>query len=282
MSELDDTVRPTGDGSTGEDVELGTWATLRCRRRGGVAVLTLNRPAKLNVMNLVMRDELRAAFDEIRATTGIRALVLTGAGQAFCAGGDVNDFVGRSIEEMHTLMREKSHRWFRALWDLPIPTIAAVNGVAAGGGTNLLLACDVVMAAQGARFGQTFMKVGLMPDLGGLFLLPRSIGLHRAKALCLTGELVTAERARELGIVHEVTSSQDLLERSVALAAKLAEGPPAAYAASKSILQRSFELSMDEVLQQELFAQSFLFSTEDHRSRLTSFLKSDDDDGVSA
>jgi 2-(1,2-epoxy-1,2-dihydrophenyl)acetyl-CoA isomerase len=279
MSEAEDEVGASSNGSLSRTVEFGPWNTLRCRREGPVAVLELNRPAELNVMNLEMRDELRDAFEGIRAAREIRALIITGAGEAFCAGGDVNDFVGRTAEDMHALMREKSHRWFRALWDLPIPSIAAVNGVAAGGGTNLLLACDLVIAADVARFGQTFQRVGLMPDLGGLFLLPRTIGLHRAKALCLTGEMISAERAKEFGIVYEVTSQVDLLGHTLALATRLASGPAAAYAASKSVLQRSFELSMEEVLHHELFAQSFLFSTEDHRARLTSFLKRDGGEG---
>ncbi|HZZ52046.1 MAG TPA: enoyl-CoA hydratase/isomerase family protein [Pseudonocardia sp.] len=255
-----------------ESQAIGDWETLRCERHGRVALLVLNRPDRLNVMNVAMRDELGDCLLSLRADPEIRALVLTGAGEAFSAGGDVNDFVGRSGEQMHQLMRERSHRWFRALWDLPIPTIAAVNGIAAGGGINLALACDVLLASPVARFGQTFAKVGLIPDLGGLHVLPRSIGLHRAKAMCLTTGLIDAETAREFGLVHRVVEADELIGASIAFAANLADGPREAFAATKAALNRSFELSMEETLQMELYMQSFMFTTDDHRTRLDGFL----------
>ena len=253
----------------------GSWETLLCELRDDIAVVTLNRPERLNTMNLRMREEIWECLTSIREEGDARAVILTGAGAAFCAGGDMNDFVGRSPEEMHLLMRERSHRWFRALWELPLPTIAALNGVAAGGGANLLLACDFVLASERAKIGETFIKVGLMPDLGGLFLLPRTVGLHQAKALCLTGELIDARRAHELGIVHELTSQEELIPRSLILGRQLAAAPAQAYAATKALLNRSFELSIDELLAQELFAQSFLFSTDEHQARLESFLSRD-------
>ena len=246
--------------------------TLTCHYVGAVAVLTLNRPEQLNVMNVPMREELWTFFDAIRADPRTRAMVVTGAGEAFCAGGDVNDFVEPSAEQMHDLMRDKSHRWFKAYWDLPFPVVAAVNGVAAGGGISLLLGADFVLASENARMGQTFVRVGLMPDLGGLFMLPRSIGLHRAKAMALTGDLIDARQAHELGLVYEVTSPDELLDRALALAQRLAGGPQQALAATKAVINRSFELSMEDVLHEELMAQSFLFGTEDHHERLAAFL----------
>ncbi len=248
------------------------WETLTCELRGPVAVLTLNRPAALNTMDVKMREELYACVTEIRGEPAARAVVITGAGEAFSAGGDMNDFVGRSPEEMHILMREISHRWFRALWELPLPTIAALNGVAAGGGANLVLACDFVLASERAQFGETFLKVGLMPDLAGLFMLPRTIGLHQAKALCLTTDLIDGARLKELGIAHAVTAPDELIPESLALAQRLAEVPAQGYAATKMLLNRSFEMTVDGVLQQELYAQSFLFSTDDHRDRRDAFL----------
>ncbi len=248
------------------------WETLRCRPHGAVAVLTLHRPEALNTMNLRMREELYECVTEIRDDRSIRAVVITGAGEAFSAGGDMNDFVGRSPEQMHELMRERSHRWFRALWELPLPTVAALNGVAAGGGANLVLACDLVLASERARLGETFMRVGLMPDLAGLFMLPRTIGLHQAKALCLTAEVIDAPRLKELGIAYAVVPADALLDEAVALGTRLAELPASAYAATKQLLNGSFEMTIDQVLTQELYAQSFLFSTDDHHDLRDAFL----------
>lgn len=253
----------------------GPWQALLFENVGAVGLLTLNRPERMNVMDIPMREELAEVFNAIRANHKIRAVVVTGAGDAFCAGGDVNDFVGQHPTDMHDLMREASHRWFRALWNLPIPTIAAVNGVAAGGGTNLALACDMVLASTEARFGQTFSKVGLMPDLGGVFLLPRAVGLHRAKAMCLTGDLINATQALELGFVHKVVEPSQIVAQAMELGRKLADKPQAATAATKMALNRSFELSMEETLQFELYAQSYLFSTESHEERLKDFLTSE-------
>ncbi|HEX5195365.1 MAG TPA: enoyl-CoA hydratase-related protein [Solirubrobacteraceae bacterium] len=248
------------------------WETLRCEARGAVAVLTLHRPEQLNTMDLAMRDELCACITELRGDPAIAAVVITGAGEAFSAGGDMNDFVGRSPEQMHELMSERSHRWFRALWELPIPTVAALNGVAAGGGANLVLACDFVLASERAQLGETFMKVGLMPDLAGLFMLPRTVGLHQAKALALTAELIDARRLSELGIAYAVIPAEALLDEAVALAGRLAELPARAYAATKRLLNGSFEMTIEQLLAQELYAQSFLFSTDEHRDRRDAFL----------
>jgi 2-(1,2-epoxy-1,2-dihydrophenyl)acetyl-CoA isomerase len=248
------------------------WKTLRCEAHGAVAVLTLDRPKQLNTMDLAMRDELYACVTELRGDRSIRALVVTGAGEAFSAGGDMNDFVDRSPEQMHELMSERSHRWFRALWELPLPTVAALNGVAAGGGANLVLACDLVLASERARLGETFMKVGLMPDLAGLFMLPRTIGLHQAKALALTAELIDAQRLSELGIAYAVVDADALLDEAVALARRLSELPARAYAATKRLLNGSFEMTIEQLLAQELYAQSFLFSTAEHRELRDAFL----------
>lgn len=248
------------------------WATLRCEAHGAVAVLTLHRPEQLNTMDLAMRDELYACVTELRGDRSIGALVVTGAGEAFSAGGDMNDFVDRSPEQMHELMSERSHRWFRALWELPLPTVAALNGVAAGGGANLVLACDLVLASERARLGETFMKVGLMPDLAGLFMLPRTIGLHQAKALALTAELIDAQRLKELGIASAVVPAEALLDEAVALARRLAELPSRAYSATKRLLNGSFEMTIEQLLAQELYAQSFLFSTDEHRDLRDAFL----------
>lgn len=248
------------------------WETLICEMSDEVATVTLNRPERLNAMNLTMRRELRLCFEELRSDAGVAVVVVTGAGDAFSSGGDVNDFDGASAEELHELMGEVSHRWFEALWQLPKPTIAAVNGVAAGGGANLALACDIVIASESARFGETFGKIGLIPDLGGLFLLVRAVGLHRAKELCLTGEVIGARQALELGVFNHVYPPDELKDAVAEMARKLAAGPSAAQAITKRVLNRAVEMSMEEVLLMEHLGQSFLFGTDDHIARRTAFL----------
>lgn len=248
------------------------WETLLCEVSDEVATVTLNRPERLNAMNLTMRRELRLCFEELRYNGDVAVVVVTGAGDAFSAGGDVNDFDGASSEQLHELMGEVSHRWFEALWQLPKPTIAAVNGVAAGGGANLALACDIVMAGESARFGETFSRIGLIPDLGGLFLLVRAVGLHRAKELCLTGDVIDSQEALKLGIFNHVLPDDELPEAVAALAQKLSTGPRTAQAITKRVLNRAVEMSMEEMLLMEHLGQSFLFGTEDHIASRTAFL----------
>lgn len=249
-----------------------TFETLLLEIDAGIAAVTLNRPDTMNAMNVTMRDELGSCFEHLRYRDDVRVVTVTGAGDVFSAGGDVNDFDGQSPQTLHDLMRTKSHRWFEHLWNLPQPTIAAVNGTAAGGGANLALACDLVIASERARFGETFVRIGLLPDLGGLYLLPRIVGLHRAKKLCFTGAVLDAEEAAELGIFSEVVVHENLHKEVRLLAEDLAQRPRNTLIAIKSILNRSFESSMEETLLRELYAQSFLFGTEDHREGLDAFL----------
>jgi 2-(1,2-epoxy-1,2-dihydrophenyl)acetyl-CoA isomerase len=248
------------------------FETLKLAFKAGIATVTLNRPRELNAMSITMREELGACFEELRYDARVRAVVLTGAGKAFCAGGDVNDFNGTSAEDLHDLMRYKSHRWFSQVWNLPQPLIVAVNGTAAGGGANLALAGDVVIGSDTARFGETFVRIGLVPDLGGLFLLPRIVGIQRAKQMCFSGKVIDAKEALDLGLFSEVLPQDKLLARATEIAAGLARHPVKTIAAMKTMLNRSFEMSMEQMLQLELFVQSFIFSTGDHREALDAFL----------
>ena len=250
---------------------LPTYDTLEIARDGDVVTVTLARPEALNTMNLVMRDELGECFSWLRRSDA-RVVILTGAGDAFCAGGDANDFTELDSAELHELMRDRSHVWFRRLWQLPQPVIAAVNGVAAGGGANLMLGADFAVASERARFGETFIRLGLIPDLGGAFLLPRIVGLRRAKALSLSGRVLDASEARDWGLVDEVVVPDELLPRAREIAEDLCKRPPAALAAIKSMMNRSFERSMDETLESELYVQSFIFGTDDFREAVGDFL----------
>lgn len=253
------------------DLDALRFETLLLGVENDVATVTLNRPGAMNTMNVVMREELGQCFERIRYDDRVRAVVITGAGRAFCAGGDANDFKGVAAEDLHDLMRHLSHRWFENLWRLPQPTVAAVNGTAAGGGANLALACDVVIGSTEARFGETFVRLGIIPDLGGLFLLPRIVGMQRAKQLCFSGKVIDAKEAAGMGLFSEVVPPEQLLQRARATAAEFTRWPAKTIAAMKAVLNRSFEHSMEETLQQELFVQSFLFSTSDHREALEAF-----------
>lgn len=237
-----------------------------------VATLTLERPDRLNAMNREMRQELGDFFLACPQEPELRCLIVTGSGRAFSAGGDINDFRGTTPEELHALLDRLTHRWFKALWALPQPVIAAVNGAAAGAGCNLALGCDLLIASSAASFSQSFLKIGLVPDLGGVFSLPRRVGLHRAKELALLGERIDAEEALKIGLVNRVVAPERLLEEAKAMAARLAEAPPAAVALTKRMLNRSFESSMESILDEELMAQSFLFGTPDSRERIAAFL----------
>ncbi len=250
---------------------LGNWETLLVEREDGIATVTLNRPDRLNAMNRPMRKEIGDSLLELARDDQTRVVVITGAGRAFSAGGDHADFRGATPEVIYDLMRDLVHRWLKALWNLEKPTIAAVNGVAAGGGANLAFACDIVIASDKARFGQAFVNIGLIPDCGGLFTVPREIGLHRAKELAFTGDLLEATEAKELRLINRVVPHDELMVQTMALARRLAAGPARALAMAKALLNRSFESSMDQMLQYEIQAQPLLFGTADHKEGLAAF-----------
>jgi enoyl-CoA hydratase/carnithine racemase len=253
------------------ELSLMDFETLRVEIAEAVCTVTLNRPERLNAMNRSMRRELAECFEAVARDTGIRAVILTGAGRAFSGGGDINDFTS-TPEELHSLMGRISHRWFKALWGLPQPVVIAVNGVAGGGGANLALCGDIVYASQEASFVQTFLKIGLVPDLGGMFLLPRLVGLAKAKEMALLGERVSAEEALELGLVARVFAPDELMDRARSAALRLARSPASAVTLTKRIMNRSFETAMEAILDNEWMAQSFLFSTEASQTGVAAFL----------
>jgi enoyl-CoA hydratase/carnithine racemase len=251
-------------GSTGRQ-------TLTLRIDDGVATLTLDRADRLNAMNLAMRHDLQAVLAGLTAEPP-DALIITGSGRAFCVGGDIDEFVTRTPAEAHAAMAQVSHVWFRSLWQLPCPVIAAVNGVAAGGGLSMALAADIVYASPSAQFSCDFRSIGLAADLGALFLLPRLVGLRRSQELTLTGRRVGAQEAYQLGMITSVVPAEELLARAAATARELQAAPALALAATKRLLQRSYESSMDQMLAHELYAQAFLFGSQQHRARLQAFL----------
>jgi 2-(1,2-epoxy-1,2-dihydrophenyl)acetyl-CoA isomerase len=253
------------------------YETIQVKLRGAVAVLTLNRPESLNALTVELGQEFQAAVSEALERDA-RAIVLTGAGRAFCAGGDLRDMQriaaqdGR-LEAFFDEPLRLLHDCVRMIRKTPIPFVAAVNGVASGAGCNLALACDLVLAAESARFNQAFIKIGLSPDCGGTFMLPRLVGLKRAAELLMTGDMVSASRAAEMGMINAVAPDDELLARAFALAETLAQAPTAAIGRIKELLEAS--ATSDYASQLELERQTQLQSgkTKDFKEGVAAFIE---------
>jgi len=248
--------------------------TIRFDIENGVAWIRLNRPEARNAVNAPMREEFLAALLEARGDTAVRAVVLTGEGKAFCAGADLAGARGSSPASpgaIRDAMRQSSQRLIRALWELEKPTLAAVHGVAAGLGAHLAFACDLVIAAEEARFIEVFVRRGLAVDAGGAFLLPRLIGLQKAKELVFFGEDVTADEAHRIGLVNRVVPLASMLAAAREWAERLAAGPTFALGLSKRLLNRSLESSLETCLEEEALAQALVAQSEDMREGMLAF-----------
>jgi 2-(1,2-epoxy-1,2-dihydrophenyl)acetyl-CoA isomerase len=235
-----------------------------------VATITLDRPAKKNAINGAMWVELRAALDEVASSDVDRVLVVTGAGGAFCSGADLSDASG----ERHQLetMREIADVALR-LHRLAKPTIAKVGGVAAGAGCNLAFGCDLIVASEDARFTEIFAKRGLSIDFGGSYLLPRLVGMHRAKELAFFADIISARDAADLGLVNRVVPAAELDAFVDGWAARLAAGPPLALSMTKTMLNNSFAVSMDQALEDEGRCQTVNFGTADTMEAMRAFVQ---------
>jgi 2-(1,2-epoxy-1,2-dihydrophenyl)acetyl-CoA isomerase len=243
-------------------------------RVDGIATVTLNRPEARNALNLEMREELEGALRSLEVEPDLRVLILGGAGEHFCAGGDVKFMQASRMTATEGQRRvEAMNRAVLALARFRTPTIAMVDGFAVGAGCNLALACDLVVASERARFGEVFARIGLIPDGGGIYLLPRRVGLARAKELCFTADLVEAAEAERIGLVNRVVPAAELRAQTLALARRIADGPPRALAMAKSLLDRSLGLDLETALAWEALAQGMMIESEDHREGLTAFFE---------
>lgn len=242
----------------------------------GVMRITLNRPDVLNSFNAQMARELRGALDDARADKTVRAVLLTGAGRAFCAGQDLSD-VPASTEgapaDLGLHLRGTYNALIKAIRKLELPVVCAVNGVAAGAGANLAIACDVVLASENASFIQSFAKVGLIPDSGGTFFLPRIVGLPRATALMMTADKIDARRAYEIGMVYRVCPAETLQEDAMALATQLAEMPTRGLGLTKRALNASLTNDLEAQLDLEADLQTEAGRTHDFAEGVRSFLE---------
>ena len=242
-----------------------------------VCVLTLNRPDKLNALTVGLARDFKAAVPEALGK-GARAFVLTGAGRAFCAGGDLSEMQEMASREgkMDAFFDEPLriiNESILLIRQTPAPFIAAVNGVASGGGCNLALACDLVVAAESAKFNQAFIKVGLVPDCGGTFVLPRLVGWKRAAELMFTGEMITAQQALEMGMINSVTPDSELMSQALALAERLAQAPTAAIGQIKRLLESSAVNDQPSQLDLEREAQIEAGKTKDFAEGVSAFLE---------
>lgn len=243
-------------------------------RRGSWHKLTLNRPDRLNSFNAEMHEALAQALQEIVSDRHARAVLLTGAGRAFCAGQDLGE---RAVApdgappDLGESLRTRYNPMLRTLFDMPIPTVCAVNGVAAGAGANLALTCDLVLAARSAKFIQAFCNLGLVPDSGGTWLLPRLVGSARARALMLLGEPVSAAEAAEWGMIYRCTADDELQTEAEALVENLAQGPTLGYRLTKRALRESMAHSFEQQLETEAALQTEAGRSADYAEGVAAF-----------
>ena len=247
--------------------------TIEVTRASGIVTITLNRPAKKNAANAQMWDELLETFRAIASSADDRVVVLTGAGGEFCAGADLSGG-SPSAAGRHPLasMRHVGDVAL-ALHRLPIPTIAKVRGVAVGAGCNMALGCDLVVASENARFSEIFARRGLSIDFGGSWVLPRIIGMHRAKELALFADIIDSAEAERLGLVNRVLPDSEIDGFVDVWAARLAAGPPIALAMTKRMLDNSMQVTLEEALDDEGVAQTVNFGTADTMEALKAFLE---------
>jgi 2-(1,2-epoxy-1,2-dihydrophenyl)acetyl-CoA isomerase len=245
---------------------------------GNVATIAFNRPAVRNAIDDATRSEFQAALDRVANDDTVRAVVLTGNGSAFCAGGDIAGMQQRlkappgDVAFNGWTRQRRLHQGVMMLHGLPKPTIAAVNGPAAGLGCDLALACDFIMASDAAIFTMSFILRGLVPDGGGMYFLPRRIGLARAKELIFTGRRVDAKEALAIGLADRVTSAATLVADAQAWAAELGRGSGAALALGKSILDQTYELTAEQALALSREAQAICYTTSEHQAAVAAFL----------
>lgn len=252
-----------------ETRELKSITVARCE---GVVTITLNRPEKKNAIDGPMWDELLAEFRTISESSTDRAVILTGAGGDFCSGADL--WAGAEEDRKHQLAAMRTIAGIcMSLHRLPQPTVAKVSGVAVGAGLNMALGCDLIVADETARFSEIFARRGLSIDFGGSWVLPRLIGMHRAKELALLAEIIDAEQAAAMGLVNRVLPAEELDAFVDDWAKRLAGGPPIALAMTKRLLNNSFNVTLEEALDDEGLSQSVNFGTGDTVEAISAFVQ---------
>ena len=249
------------------------YETIILQKEEGVATITLNRPDKLNAWNAQLLAEVIRAVDEIGQDVTVRAVILTGAGRAFCAGGDLTlpifDMIGYSLEMKNFF--HKVNMIPLGLRNLRKPIIAAVNGTAVGAGCAMAMACDIIIASEGATFGMAFVNVGYHPDAGASYFLPRLVGINKACELIFTGKTINAAEAERIGLVNQVVPADALLSTAKELAVRLANGPSIAISLAKSCIYNGMQMTLEQALENEAQAASLILQTEDQKEGTNAF-----------
>lgn len=258
--------------------QLPTFETLDLRVEDAIGVLTLNRPKIRNAMNDQMRVDFRGAIDYIATDHSIRGLILTGAGAAFCSGGDIKGMQerleqGARAGELGWHRQREFHETLIKLYNLDRPTVAAVNGPAFGLGLDLALTCDLVFFSDTAQVAANFVKRGLVPDAGGMFHLPRRIGVSKTKELVFSGRNVEPAEALAIGLADRVLPAAELIPAAMAWLKACAVNPPTAQALAKTIINKSFEHSFEEINMMGSQAQAFCYSSPDHQESVRAFFE---------
>lgn len=247
------------------------YQTIALEITDGLAVITLNRPEKMNALTSLMRAEITHAVNDAAGRS--RAIVMTGAGDAFCTGQDLGDAASAGEIDLGRALREEYYPMLRAIYDCPVPTVSAVNGPAAGAGANLALAADVVIAAESAYFLQAFARIGLMPDAGGTWFLPRNMGLAKAMGAALFADRITARQADAWGMIWEAVPDAEFGAHWRRRAAWLAQGPTEAFARIKKAIRGSFDHTLDAQLEIEAHLQGECGATRDFQEGVLAFLE---------
>jgi len=254
-----------------------TYKCLLYEAKDGIATLTLNRPERMNALGDTLREDFLDAITRTAADPDVRVMIVTGAGKAFCAGGDV-----KAMNEAKEAGRERPlldkiapsrDRTLLAMRDAPQPIIAAVNGAAAGAGMNLALGCDLRLASIAAKFSQAFVKRGLHPDWGGTYFLPRAVGTATAAELIFTGDVIDAAEALRIGLVSRVLPPEELMPATLELARKIASGPPIAIRLAKRAIYHSQDVDLRAALEYETYAQNLCRETEDSKEGVKAFME---------
>ena len=252
------------------------WQHVLFEKKDNIATITLNRPEKYNSFGGRMRQEIAEVIDNACTDSDVRVIVITGAGKAFCTGGDVSEFVSgetKALSEAAPTERPAMSKIVLALNNVEKPVIAAVNGVAAGGGCNLALSCDIRIASEKARFGQVFTRRGVHPDWGGIYFLPRLVGYAKAAELIFSGEVIDAKEALQIGMVNKVVAHDELMPATYELAGRIAKNAPIPIAFAKRGLQNFYKWELPMALDYEAYVLGITMQSKDIAEGFTAFLE---------